>query len=100
MVGSLSPDESSPVADLVAGRTQHEPLGAELVEALPREITRGFVPGVAVERVTAISDLPAAVATGDRREQCGGHPGPGFHGASAEIGGPNGSAGAVARRPS
>src|SRR3954447_3208159 len=54
-------DRRSVIVDLPSGRSQHVPLGAELVEALALGVARLVVAHVAVERVTSVGDLAAGV---------------------------------------
>src|SRR3954447_15480260 len=54
-------DRRSVIVDLPSGRSQHVPLGAELVEALAVVVAGLVVAHVAVERVTGVGDLAAGV---------------------------------------
>src|SRR3954452_20297164 len=54
-------DRRSVIVDLPSGRSQHVPLGAELVEALAVGVAGLVVAHVAVERVTGVGDLAAGV---------------------------------------
>src|SRR5689334_22793527 len=61
----------SVLVDLVAGRRQDVPLGAELVEALAVDVARLGVGHVRVEGVAVVGDLSGAVGP-RRRAQLGG----------------------------
>src|SRR3954452_13113959 len=54
-------DRRSVIVDLPSGRSQHVPLGAELVEALAVGVAGLVVGHVAVEGVAGVGDLTAGV---------------------------------------
>jgi hypothetical protein len=58
-------------ADLGAGRGDHEPGGAEGVQALAVLLAGPAVTGVVVQRVVVIGDLGGVVAALDRAQQRG-----------------------------
>src|SRR3954454_2046646 len=54
-------DRRSVIVDLPSGRSQHVPLGAELVEALALGVAGLVVAHVAVEGMTGVGDLASGV---------------------------------------
>src|SRR4051794_18537005 len=61
----------SVVVDLVAGRRDHVPLAAELIEALPVRVAGRLVARVGVERVAVVGRDPLAVARRGRADLAG-----------------------------
>jgi len=56
------------LVDLVAGRGDHVPVGAERLDALAVGVARVLVGRERVQRVAVVGDLLGAVATGDHAE--------------------------------
>src|SRR5436190_2715853 len=88
----------SAIVDLVAGRREDIPLGAELLQALAGRVPGLLVGGVVVERVTVVGHLPLPACCRDRPDLGGEDSGAGLRLLVREQGRPEAQAraGAVA----
>src|SRR6476660_240832 len=84
------------IVDLIAARREHVPRRAELVESLPRDVSRLRVGGVAVAGMAVVGHLEGAVAALRRPELGPGDAGPGCRLARGRGGRPETGARAVA----
>src|SRR5215212_4397837 len=82
--------------DLVAGRRQHVPLGAERLEALAVAVAGLAVTGEVVQGVAVVGDLGLAVGPGGGPQQRRGNASPGPRRPVGGVGRPAAGAGAVA----